>query len=822
MQRVYTLIIVFFISTNFYAQNGSTQNGEGIVSGKVLDKNTDAPMEYVSFRLFSVKDSSLVAGIFTDIDGKFTLEQLPYGTYYGKLTFTGFLPRQIEDIKISPSLKVANLGTIKMDLEKTGDLKEIKVTGQLDFLRAGIDKKVYNVSEDLSVKGGTANDVLLKIPSIELDQDGKVSLRGEGSVTILIDGRPSSLSGGNGKTLLDALPAGSIERIEVVNNPSAKYDPDGTSGIINIVLKKNKLKGFNGLISANAGSGDLTGGNVFDGTVSLSYRNSKLNVYGSYTGRYLEGYRNNYSDLYQTFSDNSVERIKQDRIGTDLNAGNTFRFGTDFYLKPRHFLGISATGSTGVRNRTGDQWNYKYDDNGTLQSQWWRYADDPTKQRNLDLNLNYKFDLKDDKGSFVVDANQSMGEENIEGYYTQYYTYDPIISPYDTTRQQLFNKETNNITTVQADLTYLYPKINARMETGLKMIRRDQGVNTFSESYNQTTGSYEEDTLANFLYAYDEQVYSAYGVFGQQLGKFKYQGGIRLEQAYQIPDLISDTLRIVNGYFNYFPSAHIRYALSEKSEISLSYSKRINRSSASDMNPFTNYSDPYNLRRGNPYLQPEYIDSYDLGYSNEIKKVTLTTSVYYRHTTGVITRVKEFFPDNTSAVTFTNLDESHALGAEMIVVYKPFKWWRNTISANANYTQYVDDNTAQNWNISGVNWSGKYMAAFDFWKKTATLQINAAYNARRITIQGTAQRRGPIDISFDKSFKSGKITVGARVTDIFNRQGFYMKIDQPTVQQSFEFKWLTRRYFLTFSYKFGKLEMSNKKSGGGGEGGGDF
>lgn len=818
MQRIYTLILATFSLVNLYAQNGPTNTGEGIVSGKILDKTSDLPMEYVSFRLFSVKDSSLVAGIFTDVEGKFILEQLPYGSYYGKLTFTGYLPKQIEDIKISPSLKVANLGTIKLDLEQAGDLKEIKVTGQLDVLKAGIDKKVYNVGEDLSVKGGTANDVLLKIPSIELDQDGKVSLRGEGSVTILIDGRPSSLSGGNGKTLLDALPAGSIERIEVVNNPSAKYDPDGTSGIINIVLKKNKLKGFNGLVSLNAGSGDFTGGNVLDGTVSLSYMNAKFNVYGSYTGRYLEGYRNNFSDLHQTFSDNSVTRIKQDRIGTDLNAGNTFRFGTDFYLKPRHFLGVSATGSMGVRNRTGGQWNYKYDEADTLESKWWRYADDPTQQRNLDLNLNYKFDLKNDRGNFVIDANQSFGEDNIQGYYTQYYTYDPVISPLDTTRQQLFNKETNNITTVQADLTYLYPKINARVETGVKVIRRDQGVDTYSEAYDFSTGTYAEDTLANFLYAYNEQVYSVYGVFGQQRGKLKYQGGLRLEQAYQIPDLISDTLRIVNDYFNYFPSAHVRYALSDKSEISVSYSKRINRSSAADMNPFTNYSDPYNLRYGNPYLQPEYIDSYDLGYTNEIKKVTLTSSVYYRHTTGVITRVKEFYADNTSAVTFTNLDESHALGAELILVYKPFKWWRNTLSGNANYTQYVDDNATQDWNVAGVNWSGKYMASFDFWKKTATLQINAAYNARRITIQGTAQRRGPVDISFDKSFKSGKITVGARVTDVFNRQGFYMKIDQPTIQQTFEFKWLTRRYFLTFSYKFGKLEMSNKKPGSG-EGG---
>jgi outer membrane receptor protein involved in Fe transport len=814
MRYLSTILITFIIFIGF-AQNGKPSSGDGIVSGKVLDKNTDAPIEYVSVKIFSVKDSSIVAGIFTDTEGKFTLENLPYGSFYAKLSFTGYITKMVEDIQLSANMKVANLGTLKMDLEKTGDLKEVKVTGQLDVLKAGIDKKVYNVGEDLSVKGGTANDVLLNIPSVELDQEGKVSLRGEGGVTILIDGRPSSMSGGNGRTLLDALPAGSIDRIEVVTNPSAKYDPDGTSGIINIVLKKNKLRGFNGLISANAGSDFVTGGEVMDGTVTLSYRNSKVNVYGSYSGRYMDGYRNNFSDLTQTMSDGTTSSIKQERYGTDLNASNTFRLGTDFYLKARHFLGVSATGSMGVRNRTGDQWNYRYDTSENLDSKWWRYADDPTQQKNLDLNLNYKYDLKEDKGNLVFDLNQSFGQEDIQGYYYQYYALDPVLTLNDTTRQRLDNVETNNITTAQLDLTLLYPKINARVETGAKVILRDQGVDTYSERYNSLSGGYEEDTMANFLYQYNEQVYGIYGIFGQQRGKFKYQAGMRLEQAYQIPELVSDTVRIVNDYFKLYPSAHIRYGLTDKSEVSLSYSRRINRSAAADMNPFTNYSDPYNLRKGNPYLQPEYIDSYDLGYANEIKKVNLTASIYYRHTTGVITRVKEFYADNTSAVTFANLDESHAFGTELVIVYKPFKWWRNTISGNANYTQYVDDNPSQNWNVSGINWSGKYSTAIDFWKKTATVQINAAYNARRVTIQGTAQRRGPVDISFEKSFKEGKWTVGARVSDIFNRQGFYVHVDQPTVQQNIEFKWLTRRYFVTFSYKFGKLEISNKKQSGG-------
>ncbi|MDP5011386.1 MAG: TonB-dependent receptor [Crocinitomicaceae bacterium] len=816
MKNLYIVALLFIgISSISFGQK------DGILTGRIVDKFSDKPMEYVSFRLFSVKDSSVVAGIFTDPDGRFNLEQLAYGNFYGKLTFSGYETITINDIKISASIKSVNLGTYKMVIDKTIDFDEVKVVGQLDVLKAGIDKKIYNVGEDLSVKGGTANDVLNNIPSVEVDQDGRIMLRGDGTVTVLIDGRPSSLSGGNGKSLLDALPAGSIERIEVVTNPSAKYDPDGTSGIINIVLKKNKLKGFNGMLTANVGSGNLNGGNVADGSFSLSYRNGKFNAYGSYSGRYMTGYRNNYSSLEQTFSDNSSLKIVQNRLGTDLNAGHTFRMGSDFYLKPRHVIGFSATGSIGQRDRTGDQWNTSYDGDGNAISFWNRESYDPTNQQNFDLNVNYKFDLKDDKGSFTIDANQSLGKEEIEGYYEQTdYNLDSTLIGSYLLDQQLFNTEKNNVTTLQSDFTYLLPKKKARIETGLKAIVRQQGVDTYSESLNQSSGIYEEDTLANFIYQYDEQIYSAYGIFGQELGKFKYQAGVRLEQSYQIPNLISDSIRIVNDFFNFFPSAHIRYAFTPKSEVSLSYSRRINRAGSRNLNPFTNYSDPYNLQRGNPNLQPEYIDSYDLGYTNERKKVTLTTSIFYRYTTGVITRIKEFYADNTSAVTYANIDKSYSFGTEMIFIVKPTTWWRNSISGNANYIQYDDNSTVLN--RSGFNWNLKYSGTFDFWKKTASIQINGTYNAPRITVQGTARRRGAIDISGEKKFKDGMFSVGFRVSDVFNRQGFEMQVNQPTIRQDVEFKWLTRKYFVTFTYKFGKLEISKKNQGGGGEGGFDM
>ena len=661
----------------------------------------------------------------------------------------------------------------------------------------------------MSVKGGTANDILKNIPSVDIDQDGRIMLRGDGSVTVLIDGRPSSLSGGNGKTLLDALPAGSIERIEIVTNPSAKYDPDGTSGIINIVIKKNKLKGFNGLVSSNIGSGDFSGGNVADGGLSMSYRNTFFNVYGSYNGRYLAGYRNNTSFIRQTFLNDSVSILDQNRTGTDLNAGNTYRFGFDFNLKNRKTMSFSTTGSTGRRDRTGDLWNGIKDIDQELVGLTRRVSYDPSQQHNYDFNVNFRQEFKNNRGNLVVDANQSIGMESIQGYYLQgNYSLDSVVDASSSLSQRLFNVEKNNISSIQTDLTYLWPEKLMRSEFGLKAIIRDQGVDTYSETYDQSSLSYFEDTLANFLYQYNEQIYSAYGIFGHQINKFKYQGGVRFEKAYQIPNLISDSIKITNDYFNFFPSAHIKYSLNKKSEIGLSYSRRITRASSGDLNPFTAYSDPFNLRRGNPYLQPEFVNSYDLAYTTEKDKLNFSAAIFYRHTIGSISRIKVFYADNSSAVTFANIGQSHSYGTELIASYRPTKWWRNTLSTNVNYIQY--ETSDPNWNRSGVNWNVKYMGSVDFWKKTATLQLNVNYIAPRITVQGTAQRKGSVEISFDKKFNDGKWTVGTRVSDIFNRQGFFMEVNQQNIYQVSEFKWLTRRVYITLSYKFGKLEMGNK------------
>ena len=807
-----------FASNTLLAQRpASNVEGNGILRGIVIDSATRVGIDYASVRLLSVKDSLTVTEVYSDDKGVFKLEQVANGKYFVRITFFGYMTKTIYDISFTTDSPSRDLGLIRLTPEASIDLEEIEVVGKQEIMLNTLDKKVYNVGEDLASKGGTVNDLLNNIPSIEVDQDGVISLRGNSNVTVLIDGRPSTLTGGNGKSLLDAFPAGSIERIEVVNNPSAKYDPDGTSGIINIVLKKNKLRGINGNVAISAGTG-----NDYSGSASLSYRNVKMNAFATYAYSHYEGERGNQSRIIRNFAD-SIFKLNQDRTGTDLMVNHTARIGSDFYLKPRNTIGFVLTGNFGDRKRTGNMNYIQLDGDGNSIREWNRLSEDPSGNQNYDINLNYKWDFKEEKGNITFDASHSAGTDNSTGDYNETYQTEngsPVYLP--ALRQNLRGDDEFRVSTLQTDYTKILPK-NIRVEAGAKGIIRQSSVISESGTFNNSTNEFEMDTLSNFTYQYDEQIFSAYGNFGQQIKKFKYQGGIRLEQAMQAPNLVSQNKSFKSNYFNFFPSAFLAYEINKDSELTLSYSRRINRPSSWNLNPFTSYADPFNLRKGNPNLKPEYINSFDLGYGFNKKNFNFTTNVYFRQTTDVIQRVKEFYDDGSTAATWDNIDESRSLGAELIISYKPLTWFRNVISLNGNRIQYMDNSPATDFSNTGFNWGAKYTGSFEFWKRTANLQVNARYNAPIVTAQGTVLPRASVDLSGNKSFKNGKWTVGFRFADIFNTREFVIEVEQPTAYQYSRFKQNTRRFYINASYKFGKYDVSKKsKVYQGGEGGGDF
>ncbi|NRA11688.1 MAG: TonB-dependent receptor [Crocinitomicaceae bacterium] len=800
------LLIILFLSSSFIV---SSQ----VITGKVMDE--EGALEFASIRLFNPEDSTVTYGIFTSEDGSFRLDEVKPGNYYLKITFTNFADYVVDPFVVDKTQE-RDLGEIKLEIDKALEIDGVFVDGSLDVLKAGIDKKIYKVQDDITSKGGTVNDVLNNIPSIEVDQDGNISLRGDANVTILIDGRPSGLVLGDGQNLLNSLPANAIERVEVVTNPSAKYDPDGTSGIINIVMKKNKLKGFNGIVSATAATG-----NQFEGNFSLSYRNERFNSYINYSFNYYEGYRNFSSDLTRDITADSSIFLSQRREGTDLKQGNSLVLGTDFYVNDRNVIGISATAAIGQRDRYGYLKNELFDGDNGLYNKWDRESFEPRSNRNLDVNLNYTLKFKKQKGEWSISAYQSFGDKSVVGIYKEIYYDDfDVLSTNSPLNQQLDNVEVNSITTAQTDYSYILTDINARIEAGAKMIQRHEDIDTYSEAMDTVTGLFNEDTLANFQYLYTGSEYSTYFIFGQELGKFKYQGGLRGEFAVQNPQLISSDTNYRRTYINIFPSVHLKYEVSNKSEFGLSYSRRINRPRSRQLNPFVSYADPFNLRSGNPELKPEYIDSYDFSYSFTAKKLIISTSVFHKRTTDVINRVKYFCSDNTAFMTYANIDKSVSAGLEVILIYKPFKWMKNTLSFNGSYIDYTNYDSNADWNNDGLNWGVKYSGSVDFWKKTASFKVTANYSAPRVVPQGVFQRGNVIGMAFEKRLFKNKLSIGTRVTDLFNTMNTTIKLDRDGVMQDMEFKWLSRRVYLTLSYKFGQLDkkkMPRTSSVGGGD-----
>lgn len=790
-----------------------------IISGELYDSITKAPMEFVSVRLFSEKDSVVKGGAYSDEKGKFMIDDVAKGNYYLQISFSGYKDKFVSKVKITgqPTFTTGKLALSTLDLK---EIEELVVVGKLETLSAGIDKKVYNVDQDISSRGQGADEVLNNIPSITLDEEGRVSLRGEGSVTILINGQPSSMTGSGGD-FLRSIPASSIERIEVVTNPSAKYDPDGTSGIINIVLKKSKVRGIHGQIS---GTGGIPG-HDHKLSAALSFRNDKLNAYASYAFDYMEGFRDNFGDLERKLGQDSVMRLDQYRKGTDFKRGHMARVGLDYFINNNSTVGFSANAQTSARRRTGEQSNDQYIGSSALTNQWTRFSEEPENRKGIDLNAFFNHNLKNEKGKFSASANYSLSDRTEDGMFRQDYSiFQGAPATQNTIYQNQYSQNGNGIFTGQADFEQIIPKIKARYEVGVKAILRNEDLDARSNSFDYAQNAFVDDTFATFKYKYNENVYSGYGTFGQELGKFKYQVGVRGEYVLQDPQLLSTAKNYTKEYAQLYPSAHLKYQTGKKSELSLAYSRRVNRPNSRDLNPFTNYADPFNLRTGNPDLRPEFINSFDLGYTQTFKTMSITGSVYYRHTTDVIQRVKVFYDNNTSAVTMANIAMSHTLGAEVVYQFRPFSWWRNTISFNGNYIDYQNPATAEsNLTNSGFNWGVKFNGAVDFWKKTATFQVNATYNAPRVTAQGTIYMWNFVDISVQKSFFNKKFTVGVKLADVFDTKGFKMKINQPALSQNSDFNFQTRRIYLTLTYNFGKFEFSQKQLPKDSEGGGgDF
>jgi len=812
------------IAGSVFSQNRqSPQDGTaptlGKIKGIIRDNSTKQAVEFATIALYKLKDSSLVTGVVAGVKGDFQLSELPFGRYFMKVNFIGYKQLVIDSIAIRPNAPEVDLGERKLK-SNTEQLGEVEVSSEKSTFQMGIDRKIFNVEKSIVSEGGSANDVLQSIPSVSVDIDGNVSMRGSGNITVLIDGKPSSITGSSRAAILQQIPASSIESIELITNPSAKYDPDGMSGIINIITKKNKLNGFNGSVSVGAGTGDK-----YNASANVSYRNSKINVYANY------GFRSNNrtgsgSTLRQNFLTDTTFFLRQNSTQLNKNISHNVKAGADFYLNDKNTIGVAATYNMGTEN-SNEAVNFFEADNKDINSG--SYSRDILKSDtpiSIDYNLNYRKTFVKPKQEFIFDATYSDGTSDaLEKYIERDYTLKYDSKNTTPFRQNTETKTQNSILSAQLD--YVQPlKNQMKWELGAKTSLRTIGSDFVSEVFDYSNDQFMVDTNLSNNFIFTENIYAAYSTFSGMIKNFGYQLGLRAEEANTISNSVTSNEKVPNNYFNLFPSVHLSQKLKKEQEMQISYSRRINRPNPKSLNPFKDYSDPYNVRFGNPYLKPEYINSYELSYLKYFPKGVITATAYFRQTDGVMQRYKIVGDSTVSYNTFINLDKSQSYGLELIIKTDITKWWNVTFSANGFETKIDGTNAQADLQNENLSYIVKLLSNMRIWKNM-DIQFTANYNGPTATVQGEVKSIFTMDLGLKKEiFKNASLSLN--INDLTNSRKFeIIGSNDPSFYLEMTRKRESRVATLTFSYRFGK--MADKKSrqdrqnnGGGMEGGGDM
>jgi len=775
----------------------------GKIIGTVTDSVSGTPLEFATIAILYSENDSLVGGSITDEQGHFEVEQLRSGSYNVKVDFLGYGTRTLPNVVLEPNVTKLELGSIYLSSGAT-ELQTAEVVAERSFIQNSIDRKVYQVDKNLVSEGGGATDVLQNIPSVDVDIDGNISLRGSDNVTILIDGKPSGLTGSSRKAILSQLPAGSIERIEVITNPSAKYDPDGMSGIINVVLKKNKAQGTNGSIALSAGTRDK-----YSGTANINYRKGKINLYSNYNYQRENRFRRGETERDNLYSD-TITTLDQNSRSDRLTNSHLVKVGLDYDLNTLN--SINLNGLVSVQGEVSDEKvEYRHlDALGALTDLSYRFTDEDEDNFNVDYGLIYTKRFKQAERQFSADFRLSMANSEEIG------TFDEEFYNSDETRSTDLDELQNNVTNTEnsifiGQMDYTHPlSERTKLETGIKSIIRNINNDFRSESYDYTLATYRDDSLLSNEFNYEEGQFSWYGIYSGGIKKFSYQVGTRLEQTNATSKLITTNTKFNNDYFSVFPSVHLSQKLNKEQEVQLSYSRRINRPSVRSLNPFTDYSDPLNLRFGNPFLLPEYIGSYELSYARYWKSASLTSSLYYRDITNVIRRVRRVDSAGISSVTPENLNSGISYGLEVITTFEPYKWWDNTLSFNFFRQVFDGSNVAGDVGNDAFTWTAKWNSFFEV-RKGLNLQVSGRYRAPGAHSQGDFKGMFSTDLGLKQSLWKGRGSLGLRVSDILNTRQFAFDSAGEGYYQEAVFKRESRIGFLTFSYRFGTQTKGERK-----------
>ncbi len=801
----YFTLCIFLLSWSFASgqtRDDSESSLQGTVQGKIVDAETKQPVEFATVTLLKRLSSSPINGYITNSTGDFSVSQILPGCYDIRIAFIGYETLSLDSIVVDLSVRERNLGTIRLR-PNAKTLQGVTISADAAIFQNGIDKKVFNVEKSVVSEGGSATDVLKNIPSVSVDVDGNISLRGSGNITVLIDGKPSGLTGTSRAALLEQIPASSIESIELVTNPSAKYDPDGMSGILNVILKKNKKQGVNGTASLSAGSRDK-----YNAAFSLNYRDQKINLFTSYSFRQNTRIGNNTSLRKNIFADTtySLNQYENYRL---VSTTHMLKMGLDYSPSAKNEFGLNVTGNLNAMNESEWIQNNDLDPNNVLTHIYFRNNTETNDGYSLDMTGNYKRSFEKPGSELVASVNYSDNmNQNDFRFNQQNVNFDLTPTADSPLLQNTFLHNRYKITTIQAD--YIYPLSEvSKIEAGYKTILRDNDNNYQSESFNYSLPAFQNDTGITNHFIYKEQIHALYGMYSGCFRKLGFQIGCRAEQSYTSSHLVTTSQDFNHSYFNLYPSAHLLKKLNADQDIQLSYSRRVNRPDARNLNPFPEYTDPLNLRYGNPALNPEYINSYELTYSKLSTRMSFSATSYYREITGMIQQIRSVVPSGVSTIVFENLASGTNYGFECIARNDLFRWWNITSNLNFYRTVILGNNLSGELNNAGYSWSAKIISNVTVWKNML-IQLAGTYQAPSAIPQGTQNEIYAFDAGLKKDLLKQNLSVSANLSDIFNTKQLITNTSATDFYLYNLRKRESRIAFFTLTYHFGKTELKGK------------
>ncbi len=841
LARGSTLLFLLALLATSWGQTGQPSSRKGgpegergpkpklvSVFGKVQDAQTQEALPFASVVVVSARDSSVLDGVLSSEDGAFRMEKVEVGRLVLEVRFPGYQTQRVGPRVCSPRNPGSlnwEVGTIQLESEITA-LNEALVLEQSSVMEMRVDRRVFHVGNDLTSRGGNTSELLENIPSVQVDIDGNITLRGSSGVQILIDGRPSGLSGGAREAFLESLPASAVDRVELITNPSARFDPDGTAGILNIVLKKNLLEGFSGQLQATYGTGDN-----HDANASLNYRTAKWSLSSNmgWNDRQMfmrgETLREQFwSEDSTSFSDvqrpgDSERRSLSGSLKADWRSGGGLTF----------FAGLNA--NKGSRNgwdstSTSESWQGGGLDGVTTEVL--RSEQSTNESQGGDAFVGFEKKWAESGAKWTADVRRSCNvREGQNKFLDSPLTNDATVQDVHT-----FNAQNNqNVRWLgQTDVERTWGE-KGKLEAGLKTTwNRDQSDFQYTESDSSllTQGIYVPwglDTV-NYTFLYDEKIHAGYVTAGQTFGLLGVQLGLRAEQAFTSASLAGagpqTAAPFENNYFSLYPSANFFAETDEENTFSLSYSRRVNRPRGRELNPYLDMSDPRNYRSGNPFLLPEYTNSYELAHQWKRQRTSWTTALFFKDTRDVIRRFT--LADTTDGVllsTFQNLGRQHNEGLEISWMARLGKTGRLNWTTSA--YRIVNDGTGLDspFSIAGFSWNSRLFASWA-WGKAWKCQANSFVRGASVTPQGRFNGFATLNLAVSRDLPNDHWQLTVQAKDIFNTRRWSYTTETNAFSQDVWFQRESRNVYVTLQYKFGKLDERGGRSGRSGSGGEDF